>query len=103
MAGRLFRASEIVSVFTGRRFAQFSPAGKLLQLQANPRFRRLAPAHMPELNRCLSVLTFDTGFGRFRVQRFGPRQCRQDFGGVTGQQGRDGQLEAREDAAVQHA
>jgi len=36
-------------------------------------------------------------------QRFRPRQCRQDFGGVAVQQGRDGQLEAREDAAVQHA
>ena len=53
-------------------------------------------------NRCLTGVTFDTGFRRFRVQRFGPRQCRQDFGGIAGQQGRDGQLEAREDAAVQH-
>ena len=30
------------------------------------------------------VLTFDTGFQRFSVQRFEPRQCRQDIGGVAG-------------------
>ena len=46
-----------------------------------------------------SVLTLDTGFRRFRAQRFGQRQCRQEFGGVAGQQRRGGQLEAREDAA----
>ena len=51
----------------------------------------------------MSVLTFDTGFRRFRVQQFGPRQCRHDFGGVAGQERHDGQLEAREDAAVQYA
>ncbi len=47
----------------------------------------------------VSVLTFDTGFRRFRAQRFGPRQCRQDSGGVAGQQRRDGQLEAKAAAA----
>jgi hypothetical protein len=36
-------------------------------------------------------------------QRFRPRQRRQDFGGVAVQQRRDGQLEAREDAAVRQA
>jgi len=41
-----------------------------------------------------SVLTFDTGFRRFPVQRFVPRQCRQDFGGVAGQPRGDGQAEA---------
>ena len=30
-------------------------------------------------------LTFDTGFRRFSVQRFVPRQCREDFGGVASQ------------------
>ena len=48
-------------------------------------------------------VTFDTGFRRFRAQRLGPRQCRQNFGGVAGQERCDGQAEAGEDAAMQHA
>jgi len=32
-----------------------------------------------------------------------PCQCLQDFGGITGQQRRDGQAQAGEDAAVQQA
>jgi hypothetical protein len=39
----------------------------------------------------VSVLTFDTGFMA--------RRCRQDFGGVAGQERCDGQAEAGEDAA----
>src|ERR1035437_4112849 len=50
-----------------------------------------------------SVLTIDTGFRRFSVQRLVPRQCRQDFGGVAGQERSDGEAEAGEDTAVQHA
>ena len=47
----------------------------------------------------MSALTFATGFRRVRVQRFGLRQCRQDFGGLAGQARCDEQLEAGEEAA----
>ena len=40
------------------------------------------------------VLTFDTDFERISVQRFEPRQCRQDLGRVAGWERCGGQLEA---------
>ena len=48
-----------------------------------------------------SVLTIDTGFRRFSVQRFVPRQCRQNFGGAAGQERCDGQAEGKPQLTAQ--
>src|ERR1035441_5483123 len=58
---------------------------------------RFSPNSSTRPSKLVSPLTLDTGFRRFRVQRLGPRQYRQDCGGVAGQQRRDGQLEAKQE------
>ena len=50
-----------------------------------------------------SVLTFDTGFRRFPVQWFVPRQCLRDFGGVEGQQRCEGQPNCLTRALANHS
>ena len=83
------------------------PDGSFVAAQIKARSKNVVVGHAAPFAAIslepVSVLTFDTGFRRFPVERFEHRQCRQDFGGVAGQQWRNGQLEAREDAAVQHA
>ena len=75
---------------------QWDAAGPVLGLMAWNSGLSLAPSSRP----ACGVLTIDTGFRRLSVQRLMPGQCRQDFGGVAGQERCDGQAEAGKDTAV---
>ena len=65
-----------------------------------------APAHarrVPDVD-CFGASRLSaTAFRQVSCSAVRACQCRQDFGGVAGQERCDGQVEAGEDAAVQHA